>query len=125
MRSDAATRPEADADARPAAHDLLAGLVADALAVSEDLRARSADPVLHAAVEALTAARDLLGLAAGAGADTDDDPAGPPAPDRRDAVLRDALDSIRAASTAIRFALVEEGDRQRARRPRPEGPAWR
>jgi hypothetical protein len=121
VRSDAATHPQTDADARLAVHDLLAILVEDALAVSEDLRAHSADPVLHAAVEALTAARDLLGLAAGD--DAEDDAAVPPPPDRRDAILRDALDSIRAASTAIRFALVEEGDRQRARRARPEDPA--
>lgn len=95
---------------RPGAHRLLAGLVDDALELTEDLRAGSGNPILHATAEALTATKGLLALAADG-----------TEPDRRDVVLRDALDSIRAASTAIRFALVEEGDRQRSRRGRTCG----
>lgn len=126
MRSDAATWPGTGADSHPASYHLLAGLVEDALALSEDLRARSADPALHAAVESLTATRDLLGLAAGGDAsDGYGDADAEAGSGRRDAVLREALDSIRAASSAIRFALVEEGDRQRSRRTRTDGPAWR
>jgi len=111
----AATRPAAHADPHLGAYRLLAGLVDDALELTEDLRADSVDPIVHATAEALTATRALLALAAAPV------PFPPHPPDRRDKVLRDALDSIRAAATAIRFALIEEGDRRRSSRSHSPG----
>lgn len=110
--------------APPQAAARLAALVSEACALAEERRADSTDPAVHAVAEALTAAHALLELNHDQACARRPDASGPHddsrrvhqcGEERRESVIRAALDSIRAASGTLRFALVEEVDDRRGR----------
>ena len=82
----------------------LAKLIAPAKSFADKIRPANSDPVLHSGLEALEAAEFLVHLSANLGSDYQA---------YRIDQLHEALNAIRAAEVAIRFAIAAEGDRSR------------
>ena len=92
--------------------EALPALVVQAGELAHEARRHGSDPLIQAAAEAIEAADILLRLWA---------PTAPVSPADRVQRLSQALESVRAASVAVRFAIVETGDHDRRTRARGAG----